>query len=65
MKKVNSVTTYQLSLDDLKEALTLYMKQVHNTEVNIKSLEEIIKTKDVGFGYDYNTYLDGIKIHAE
>lgn len=65
MKKVNSVTTYQLSLDDLKEALTLYMKRVHNTEVNIKSLTEVMKSEDAGFGYDYVSYLDGIKIYAE
>lgn len=65
MQKLSSATVYQLSLDDLKEALTLYMQHKYNTEVDIQSLDEVMKTEDYRLSYNCIPYLDGIKITAK
>lgn len=64
MKKLSSTTVYQLSLDELKEALTLYMQYKYNTDIDVQSLNEVMKTEDNGLSYDCITYLDGIKIYS-
>lgn len=64
MQKLSSSTVYQLSLEDLKEALTLYMALTHEVSVDIHSLNEVMKTEDNGMSYDCITYLDGIKIYS-
>lgn len=64
MKKLSSTTVYQLSLEDLKEALTLYMAHKYNTEIDIQTLTETMKTRDDTFGYDCSLYLDGITIYS-
>lgn len=64
MKKLDSMVTYQLSLEDVKEALTLYMKQVHNTDIDITSINEVMKTEDYALSYDCITKFDGLKIYS-
>lgn len=64
MKKLSSTTVYQLSLEDLKEALTLYMAHKYNTEIDIQSLDESMKIRDDTFGFGCSLYLDGITIYS-
>lgn len=63
MKKLASTTVYQLSLEDLKEALTLYMAHKYNTEIDIHSLHEVMRTEYDGLGIDLS-HFDGVKIHS-
>lgn len=63
MQKLNSTVTYQLSLDDVKEALTLYMAHKYKTEINIQSVHEVMRTEYDGLGIDLS-YFEGVKIYS-
>lgn len=65
MKKVSTETVYQLSVDDVKEALTLYMQSQFDIEIDIQSLREVVRVEDIGIGYDCITHFDGIKIYSK
>lgn len=63
MQKLNSTAVYQLSLEDLKEALTLYMDIKYKTKINIQSIDEVMHTFNDGLGTDVS-HFDGVKIYS-